>query len=391
MDGVTINFPRVSPAERITERLMEHLLASYYGINSFDASERYLLVLETDIWSHNPTKEDIAVLGVLDLKTRAFLPIAKTRSWNFQQGCMAHWLGREADLRIIYNDIRKGRFVSIILDLSSKEERVIDRPVSAVSSDGDKALSINFARLRITRPDYGYDGEGVDPREDESFPEDDGLFLIDLRSGKYELIVSIADAKEYLGIPSNVKENPLMWFNHTLFNKDGSRIFFLVRIQKKDGWHHTASMTVNPDGSRLHAVFPSPWNWGGSHYDWLSNDQLMVTASYRGNRYVPLLFTDGKEDYRILGKGILGDGHGTFSPDGRLMVIDTYPDSFRNQYLLLMDVSTDAILPLGGYYEPPRFFNPEIREHWRCDLHPRWSPKGDMIAFNSTHEDTRQV
>jgi len=48
-------------------------------------------------------------------------------------------------------------------------------------------------------------------------------------------------------------------------------------------------------------------------------------------------------------------------------------------------------LPLEGFYEPPRFFNPEIPEHWRCDLHPRWSPRGNMIAFNSTHEDTRQA
>jgi len=117
----------------------------------------------------------------------------------------------------------------------------------------------------------------------------------------------------------------------------------------------------------------------------------MVTAAYRGKRHVPILFTDGRDDYRILGRGILGDGHGTFSPDGRWMAIDTYPDSFRNQSLLLLDVATDAILPLEGFYEPPRFFNPEIPEHWRCDMHPRWSPRGNMIAFNSTHEDTRQV
>jgi len=262
MGGLMISFPKSSPAERVTEISKEHLLASYYGINSFDASERYILVLETDIWDHNPTTDDIAVLGLLELKTRAFSPIAKTRAWNFQQGCMAHWLGSKADSLIIYNDLRDGRFVSIILNAFTGEERVIYRPVSAVSPDGRKALSINFARLRITRPDYGYDGGGDDPHIDESFPKDDGLFLVDLQSGRYELIVSIAEVKEYLGIPPNVKENPLMWFNHTLFNKDGSRIFFLARIQKKGGWHHTASLTVNPSGSGLRAVFPSPWDWG---------------------------------------------------------------------------------------------------------------------------------
>ncbi|MEM2885282.1 MAG: hypothetical protein QXF24_04245 [Thermoproteota archaeon] len=375
----------------MTETHKEHLLASYYGINSFDAGERHVLALETGVWGRNPTADDVAVLGLVDIETKAFSPVAETRAWNFQQGCMAHWLG-DADSLIIYNDLREGRFVSIVLDaFTRKVEKVVDRPVSAVSPDGKRALSINFARLRVTRPDYGYDGEGDDPRKDESFPEDDGLFSVDLEGGGHELILSIADAKELLGVPPNAKENPLMWFNHTMFNKDGSRIFFLARIQKKGGWHHTASMTANPDGSGLRALFPSPWDWGGSHYDWLSGTRLMVTAAYRGTSYVPLLFTDGKEDYRVLGKGILGDGHGTFSPDGRLMAFDTYPDSFRNQSLLLVDVATDAILPLESYYEPPRFYNPGIQEHWRCDLHPRWSPSGRMIAINSTHEDTRQV
>ena len=84
--GLTISFPKSSPTERVTERLKEHLLASYYGINSFNASERYILVLETDIWDQNPTTYDVAVLGPLDLKTKKFSPIAKTRAWNFQRG-----------------------------------------------------------------------------------------------------------------------------------------------------------------------------------------------------------------------------------------------------------------------------------------------------------------
>ncbi|OIN98145.1 hypothetical protein AUJ66_01470 [Candidatus Desantisbacteria bacterium CG1_02_38_46] len=392
--GGVVNFPKVSKAERLTDTKTEHLLASYYGINSFDITQRYITVLETTVQEHLPTIKDVATLGLVNLKTKKFIQLAKTRAWNFQQGCMAHWLGTAPDSKIIYNDFRDRKFVSIILNVfTKKEECVISHPVSGVSPEGEKAVSINFARLRITRPDYGYDGRGCNPRLDEPYPADDGLFLIDLKTGKSKLIVSIAEVKKFLGIPSDVSAKSLMWFNHTLFNKDGTRIFFLARIQKKDRGWHTVSMTVNPDGKELRACFPSYWNWSGSHYDWYSKDKLMITALYQEKKWCPVFFTDGKNDYQILGNGLLDfDGHGTFSPDGKWMLIDRYPDSvFHMQNLMLMDMSTNAVLSLGRFYEPPRFFNPKIPEYWRCDLHPRWSPRGDMIVFNSVHEGSRQV
>jgi len=49
-------------------------------------------------------------------------------------------------------------------------------------------------------------------------------------------------------------------------------------------------------------------------------------------------------------------------------------------------MQTEAILPLGRFVEPEGFSG-----HWRCDIHCRWSPNGDMIGFNSTHTGSRQV
>jgi Tol biopolymer transport system component len=114
----------------------------------------------------------------------------------------------------------------------------------------------------------------------------------------------------------------------------------------------------------------------------------MVTAKYEGQVYGHILFTVGRDNYRRLGNGLLDyDGHGTFSPDGRWMATDTYPQGGRReQKLFLMDMATEAVLPLGRFVQPPEFTG-----HWRCDLHPRWSPRGDTIGFNSTHTGTRQV
>jgi len=375
--GGEVDFPKVSPARRVTGGSKEYFLANYYGINPFDNTEHYLMVLETSIQDHNPEASEAATLGMVDLKdNNKFISLTRTYSWNFQQGCMLHWL---SDKLIIYNDRRNGKFVSVILDISTKEEKVIPYPVSAVSSNGKTAVSINFARLHITRPGYGYAGEGQDSRLDEVFPANDGLFLVDLTTGKYKLILSIADVKKL--VPP-LSDNSIEYFNHTLFNKDGSRLFFLAR--SSPGPRNTVSFTIGSNGSNLCRVFPDRWE--GSHFDWLTSKKLMITCKFQGKKWTHVLFTDGKKDYQILGGGMLSDGHGTFSPDKQWMVTDTGPDELRMQTLILMDITTNALLPLGRFYEPPKF-----KDSWRCDLHPHWSPRSNMIAFNSTHEGTRQV
>jgi len=379
-ESITFSFPIISEPVQITDNNNEHLFASYYGINSFNKSQNYVTVLETDVKYRLPTENDPATLGLIDLTTHEFIPLTQTRAWNFQQGCMAHWLGTSPDSLIIYNDFRDGKFVSVIINVHTKQEiKSIPFPVSAVSPNGKEAISINFARLRITRTDYGYGGEGQDKRSDVQFPDDDGLFLVDIETGKSKLIVSIADVKDHV---PEIPEYGIEYFNHTLFSRDGSKVFWLARAVPH---RNTTSFTVNKDGTDLQRCFPD--NWGGSHYDWLNDNELMITAKYDAKQNAHILFTVGEDNYKRLGKGILDyDGHGTFSPDGKWMITDTYPSENREQKIYLMDMKTECILPIGRFIQPK-----EYAKEWRCDIHCRWSPKGDMIGFNSTHRGSRQV
>lgn len=113
----------------------------------------------------------------------------------------------------------------------------------------------------------------------------------------------------------------------------------------------------------------------------------MITAKYESKQMAHILFSVGENNYYRLGKGLLDyDGHGTFSPDGKWMITDTYPTKNREQKIYLMDMKSEAILPLGRFYQPD-----EYTKGWRCDIHCRWSPHGDMVGFNSTHSGSRQV
>jgi len=380
--GNTVHFPEISEPVQLIDNGKEHLFASYYGINSFSANQKYATVLETDVKYRLPTEDDPATLLLVDLETKEYTPLATTSAWNFQQGCMAHWLATSPDSLIIYNDLRNGKFVSVILNVhTGKEEKVIQFPVSAVSPNGKEAVSINFSRLRNTRTDYGYGGEGQNAQMNEQFPENDGIFWVDLKTGEEELIVPIARVKELV---PEVPADGIEYFNHTLFSRGGTKIFWLARAIPN---RNTTSFTVNTDGTGLTPCFPD--GWGGSHFDWLSDEELMVTAKYKAKQDAHILFTIGSDNYKRLGNGLLDyDGHGTFSPDGKWMITDTYPygSALREQKIYLMDMKTEAAISLGRFVEPEEF-----NSHWRCDMHPRWSPKGDIIGFNSTHSGSRQA
>lgn len=382
IESKTVTFPAISEAQLLVDNGKEHFFASYYGINSFSANDRYATILETDIKHRLPTENDPALLAMVDLHTGALIPLAETRAWNFQQGCMAHWLGTSPDSLIIYNDLRDGQFISIVLNVHTKEEiRTYPYPVSAVSLDGKWAASINFARLRQTRSDYGYGGDGQKAQMDIPFPNNDGLFVLNLETGEAELIVSLADIQSIVpSLPPEGRE----YFNHTLFSRDGKKIFWLARAIPE---RNTMSLVVDRSGKNLIRCFPD--GWGGSHYDWLNGEELMVSSAYQGKQYSHVLFTPGKDNYRRLGNGLLDyDGHGTFSPDGKWMITDTYPhgSKLREQKIYLMDMETQAVLPIDKFVEPEEF-----KGHWRCDIHPRWSSSGRLLGFNSTHTGSRQA
>lgn len=375
-------FPKFTGPEQITDNNKEHLFASYYGINSWSKNERYATVLETDVKYRIPGASDTATLGLVDMTTKRFIPLAKTTAWNLQQGCMAHWLATNPDSLIIYNDKRNGKYVAVILNvLTRKEIKTIPYPIAAVSPDGKEALSINFSRLRITRVDYGYAGEGQNAESKTAFPDNDGIFLINLQTGASKLIVSLAQLKKI--VPEIKDLSGIEYIGHVLFSRGGSKVFFLARAIP--AWNTTA-FTVNKDGSGLTRCFPD--DWGGSHFDWLNDNQLMVTALFDAKQYSHILFTPGKNDYRKLGNGKLDyDGHGSFSPDQQWMATDCYPEKdTRNQGVFLLNMQTDSLLTLGKFPEPAEF-----HDGWRADIHCRWSPNGDMIGFNSAHTGSRQV
>ena len=75
------------------------------------------------------------------------------------------------------------------------------------------------------------------------------------------------------------------------------------------------------------------------------------------------------------------NGHCTYLPGEEWILNDIYPDEGRVQELYLYHVPSGSRVPLGRFYTAP-----EYTGEWRCDLHPRSSPDGGSVVFDSAHE-----
>jgi hypothetical protein len=373
-----------------------------------------VLALEAPFSDRAPEADDVAVLGVVDLEDGGrFRPFAETRAWNWQQGCMLHWLraplaaspvpsvGDEASARlVIYNDRDGDRFVSVVCDaLTGRVVRRLPLPVYGLSPDGRQAVTLNFSRLHHQRPGYGYAGV-PDPWERVYEPEDDGIFWMDLDTGEHRLIVSTAQMAQTRRKPN--MEGAVHRFNHLQWNADGTRFAFLHRWKPpglaRGGY--TRLCTASPPGagtattSRPHQVAILADEDLVSHYDWRDAAHILAWARCGGVDGF-FLIEDPTGAAEPVGPDVMPrDGHCSYAPPPagagfaarRWVLNDTYPDAEQQRTLYLYDADQDRRIDLGRFFSPP-----DLPHECRVDLHPRWSRDGRQVCFDSAHEGSRQL
>jgi len=363
----------------------KHHFFGYYGICPWNKSGKVMVCLQSDFQDHFPAPDEPATIGLVDCGSGEFTAVAKTHAWNLQQGAMLHWNPLHPDTEIIHNDRRDNEIV--ILDVNSGRERILPRAVSAVGNTGKYALSLTYGRLARLRKTVGYLGT-VDPNPDSAAPDNDGVFLMDLETGRSKLVVSIAEVYGRLTGQNPELKGRHLWFNHTVFNKSDTRFFFLARAYLTGNRRRTAMFTANRDGSELRQVVP--FEKRVSHFDWRNDRQIVATYVVDGGRK-HCLFTDGKDDHRVIGGGFLDfDGHCSFAPDREWLVTDRKRGNTLEQSLLLYNLRTGKGVVLCKFdMGEKRYIGGDLR----CDFHPRWNRTGDAICFDAIEPKgrTRQL
>ena len=373
------NIMRVSPDDSNSEYFF-----GYYDKSSWDTSGWYMLCMRAkDTWSEPDPIGEAEILLIDSEDGYSFRVIAKTQTWNVQQGCMAQWLGPDFSSHIIYNDLREDKYCSVILNVKTGEERLLPIPIYTVSADGKTALSLDFSRLHSLRLGYGY-AELPEQTKGVALPDETCIRKMDIEAGEVTSLLKYTDFASFEPRPEMLEAGSVHKVNHLMLSPNGKRFMVLYRWfcgQRK----YTRLITCNIDGTDMYVLSDDDMV---SHCYWKNDEEII--AFERKKEYGPgyYLMKDKTQKWQHIWPQLSNDGHPSYCPtDNSLVVFDTYPSRSRIQEVKLgrdTDVEGNDIKVIARVFSPFKYDNDT-----RCDLHPRWSRDGKKICFDSVFEGHR--
>ena len=348
---------------------------SFYGY--YDKSP----VNEVGVISHIPTISTkraprgtallkIAVTSLDDGLTRV---VGETFCYNWQQGARSQWL--DDDL-LIYNVVNSNGYSAVVKSMSTgKTVREYGMAVQDAYRT-EYFLSLNYGRLMSVAPDYGYRNFSYDQVRYREL-DNDGIWKVDIQSGESELLFSFSDI-----LSQDFKKKVDDYYhtvNHIMISPDGRSFIFIHRYYKGQRKYHRLMYS---DFETLKVLLDDEIV---SHMSWLNDDVLIGYLSV--NSVLGYYQIDLRSGIITIVAGMshlnMGDGHPSVYRDW--VVFDSYPDKGRMQQLSLYNLKTKDIYPLLRLYSSVDYMG-----ECRCDLHPRFSPDGSKIFFDSVFSGFRK-
>lgn len=361
---------------RITPQDEFEYFFGYYDKSPWDTSERYMLCLRAKNTTQDVSPKEPADIVLIDtLNNNSVEVIGKTKTWNVQQGCMLQWLGPDYSEKIIFNDFRDGKYCSVIYNIKTRRERVIDMPVYSVAASGKFALTLDFSRLHRLRKGYGYYNL-PEKTSNNKLPDSPCIWHINLETNEVSPILKYTDFASFETRSDMEKAEHKV--NHIMLNPSGDR--FMVLHRWINGTEKFSRLvTANIDGSDLYNLSDDNMV---SHCCWKSDSEILAYAnkSSIGNGYY--LMEDKTNSFSQMWPELTVDGHPSYSPDGEYIVTDTYPNRSRVSSIFIM--KEQNIKKIARVFAPFKYDN-----DLRCDLHPRWNRHGNKISFDSVFEGKR--
>uniref|UniRef100_A0A7S2YI69 Uncharacterized protein n=1 Tax=Entomoneis paludosa TaxID=265537 RepID=A0A7S2YI69_9STRA len=372
----------------------------YYDKHQVDETNTRVLLGKIPFYNQEPTPQDEMEIGWVQYNNKSpsdnpavpvFHPIASTSAWNLQQGCMMEWISPTSVIFNTRNSYEENVFSAQIYEtndnfLSWTLKKVFSRPVYAWSGVRNQFVSLSFARLHHLRKGYGYT---TGPYDLAKVPLDDGLWMVDIDSEVEEMMFSYASLRQFIldtGMNDtytgkhHLDKAPMgdeyyWWANHVMWSSDGTKLSFIVRAASKE--HNSRQ-------------FGHMYHFSALVMMDIPTKKLWRVPGLRGSHpfhHATLLNCEGKGSFDIgfqhhvtqlpWQKGV--DGHCSKHPSLDRFVTDTYPRPKKD--LLIVDNEVDSRKISLGKFLP----GSEGPVHTRCDLHPKWSRKGDYVLFDSTH------
>ncbi len=252
-----------------------------------------------------------------------------------------------------------------------REYRYEKTPVgnSGVAQHGGHFLAINYARMARLRPVTGYKGT-FDWTVGVAHPTDDGVFKIDVDSGEKSLLVSFRQLVKVLQAKMPKVEIPPLFINHTLWDREGDRVFFFARA----GWNGKGAKINQPcviwsDGTHLTSLKQHI----GGHPEWDFGHRMIGRV---GKRQI-IYDTDQQRVVGTLGSPKVfpnPEGDIALSPDGKWFVNGFKDRRARKSYYVIYRREDGAHVRSQGF-DIGRWTSGNLRQ----DPSPCWNRDGTQI------------
>ena len=358
-----------------------HYFFGYYDMRATDGSGKHLCH-RVPFEDRLPIETDVCEVGYLENGT--FYKIGETTAWNFQQGAMLQYHPFLKNT-VYYNVCENGKFMCVTHNYETGEKKYAERATACVSPDGKWGLAVNFGRIYDFRPGYGYAGF-EDSNRNVNAPTDDGVFLVDMESGKSRMLCSYAALAPISGFDA---EKAKLLVNHITFNTSSDRFVMLVRnFMTEYAPYWLTSMMVGDLEGNVHTVLPKTYV---SHYFWTDAEHILAHCTVEGDKksMYSVCVTDGSAveyDMDYFGGSYNTDIHCNTSPDGAYIIGDGYPiDGYRRLMAYSPSDGTERELFRARTYTPSGGWD------GRCDLHARFVDGGKHISFDTVHNGRREI
>lgn len=352
---------------------------------------RFVLALRTTFQDHLPDASEPADIVLIDMsRQHRVIKVAETRAWNPQQGTMFYWNPAAPETQFFFNDRdpQSGKVFCVLFDLSQavgkrrlREFRFEETPFgnSGVSQVGGAFLGINYGRLDWLRRVTGYKG-AYDWSRGVRHPDYDGIFRADLDTGQARLLVSFKTLANHLREEIPRVDETALFINHTLWNREGDRIFFFVRGNFGNRAERiNASFVMDADGRNLtrmkrHIGGHPEWDFGHRMIGRDGDRQILFDTDIQqviGQIGTPEVFPDPEGDIAL-------------SPDGRWFVNGSKNRKAGENFYVVYRRSDGASVRSQGF-PIGRWRSGDLRQ----DPSPCWNRDSDQILVPGFSADGR--
>lgn len=343
-----------------------HTFFGYYDVSPFQGDKIVYVERGKDC--------DVCKVVLNDIHNTSKQYIADSRAWNWQQGIRLRWFP-QSEYVISFNDYIDGKYINRIINIKTKEEKRLNWPLYDISNDGKLGISLDFERLGVMRPGYGYTCE---PYEAGDLWED-GILIIDIEKNQLIKTVTYKELSDNIKKVDDVNHS---YLNHLSFSPDGTKFLFFW-IDESHGFHQASLGVYDIMSGEL---IPLETEGKVSHYVWDGNDEIICTVLDRKFVCQYCRFNIAERSKKqICPNSLRVDGHPSIYAKNVLLT-DTYPDTRGFQHIYIVSENEDTKNEVIKIYSIPT-----ANLEKRTDLHPRLSADKKYVCFDSSHNSLRKM